>query len=111
MGVRQSAPARRRASWLTGGIIDSFHRQRLVGAGAEAAFVLSGLAALASEPWMRRTLEGFSRLCLGFADRLPLGTAYLAHVEPQLQAAGSGARATAAAVPSRPRGRSMRAGS
>jgi hypothetical protein len=76
----------------TGGIIDSFHRQRLVGAGSEAAFVLSGLAALASEPWMRRTLEGFSRLCLGFADRLPLGTAYLAHVEPP-PAAGGGTRA------------------
>jgi hypothetical protein len=77
----------------TGGIIDSFHRQRLVGAGAEAAFVLSGLGALASEPWMRRTLEGFSRLCQGFADRLPLGTAYLAHVDPLPQAAGSGTRA------------------
>jgi hypothetical protein len=46
----------------TGGIVDSFHRQRFVGAGAEAGFVLAGLAALASEPWMRRTLEGFSRL-------------------------------------------------
>jgi hypothetical protein len=75
----------------TGGIIDSFHRQRLVGAGAEAGFVLSGLAALASEPWIRRTLEGFSRLCVDFADRLPMGTAYLAHVEPL--AAGSGTRA------------------
>ena len=39
---------------------------------------------------MRRTLEGFSRLCFGFADRLPLGTAYLAHVEPL--GSGSGAR-------------------
>jgi hypothetical protein len=65
-----------------GGIVDSFHRQRLVGAGAEAAFVLSGLAALAPEPRLRRTLEGFSRLCLGFADILPIGTGYLVHVPP-----------------------------
>ena len=77
----------------TGGLIDSFHRQRLAGAGAEAAYVLSGLAALAAEPWMRRTLEGFSRLCLGFADRLPLGTAYLAHVEPLPHAAEGGTQA------------------
>jgi hypothetical protein len=77
----------------TGGIVDSFHRQRFVGAGAEAGFILAGLAALASEPWMRRTLEGFSRLCLGFADRLPMGTACLAHVAPTPQAAGGGKRA------------------
>jgi len=65
-----------------GGIVDSFHRQRLVGAGAEAAFVLAGLAALSSEPRVRKTFEGFSRLCLGFADALPMGTAHLAHVQP-----------------------------
>lgn len=76
----------------TGGIVDSFHRQHLVGAGAEAGYVLSGLAAIASEPWMRRTLEGFSRLCLGFADRLPLGTSHLAHVGPPPQAEGGGRR-------------------
>jgi hypothetical protein len=76
----------------TGGIVDSFHRQRLVGAGAEAGFVLSGLAAVASEPWMRRTLEGFSRLCLGFADRLPLGTSHLGLGGPPLQAEGGGKR-------------------
>jgi len=72
-----------------GGIVDSFHRQRLAGAGAEAAFVLSGLANLAPEPRMRRTLEGFARLCLGFADALPLGTAYLAHVQPPAAAGGA----------------------
>ncbi len=76
----------------TGGVIDSFHRQRLVGAGAEAGFVLSGLASLASEPWMRRTLEGFSRLCVDFADRLPMGTAYLVHVQPPAASSGTRAR-------------------
>jgi len=65
-----------------GGIVDSFHRQRLVGAGAEAAFVLAGLASLAPDARARKTLEGFSRLCLDFSDALPLGTAYLAHVRP-----------------------------
>jgi len=52
-----------------GGIVDSFHRSRIVDAGSEAGFVLAGLAALATDPWMRRTLEGFAGRCLAFADR------------------------------------------
>jgi hypothetical protein len=63
-----------------------------VGDGAEAGFVLAGLAAIASEPWMRRTLEGFSRLCLGFAERLPMGTAWLAHADPAPRPAGGAKR-------------------
>lgn len=55
-----------------GGIVDSFHRGRIVDAGAEAGFVLAGLASLATEPWMRRTLEGYARGCLAFADRTTL---------------------------------------
>ena len=64
-----------------GGIIESFHCQRLAGAGAEAGWVLAGLADLAAETWMRRTLEGFSRLCLSFADGLPPGTSYVEHLD------------------------------
>lgn len=63
-----------------GGIVGSFRDQRLTGAGAEAGWVLAGLADLAVEPWMRRTLEGFSRMCLAFADGLPMGTSSIGHL-------------------------------
>jgi hypothetical protein len=83
-----------------GGIVESFHHQRLVGAGAEAGWVLAGLVELATEPWMRRTFEGFSRLCLAFADRLPTGTSHVEHLAGVPVAAGEAG--------SRPRGRSRR---
>jgi hypothetical protein len=63
-----------------GGIVESFTDQRLAGAGAEAGWALAGLADLAAEPWMRRALEGFSRMCLSFADGLPPGTSHVCHL-------------------------------
>ncbi len=83
-----------------GGIVESFRNQRLAGVGAEAGWVLAGLAEPAAEPWMRRTLEGFSRLCLAFADGLPTGTSYVEHL--------AGLPVAAEEEGPRPRGRSRR---
>ncbi len=91
-----------------GGIVESFHDQRLAGAGAEAGWVLAGLADLAVEPWMRRTLEGFSRMCVAFADGLPPGTSHVAHLAelaaaaPAADARGRGRRREGASTASGP---------
>lgn len=92
-----------------GGIVESFPGLRLAGAGAEAAWVLAGLAELVREPWVRRALEGFARHCLAFADGLAPGTAYVDHLASIAPVPGGehrrpGRRSAAAAKPAATRG-------
>jgi hypothetical protein len=77
--VHVNRPASARAVDPVGGITDSFARQRLLFAGAEAAYVLGALAPHCRDPQARETARALARLALGFSDRAPAGTAFFQH--------------------------------
>jgi hypothetical protein len=93
--VHANRPAGRPREPL-GGIGDSFRRQRLLYAGAEAAWVLRCLAAQCEDREARKTAEGLAAMALSFSGSAPLGTAFLHHTrwDPagKPQEAGLGAR-------------------
>ncbi len=78
--VHLNRPAGNRSVDTLGGIADSFNRQRLLFAGAEAAYVLLSLGEICRHPDQRETSLELARLVMGFSRGAPLGAAFLQHI-------------------------------
>jgi hypothetical protein len=86
---------------MSGCLVDSFARQRLIFAGHETALLLARLGEQAAEPEMRALLQASARQCLGSARRAPLGTSFFQHTRWDAAGKTDGARGKTGPVDSR----------
>jgi hypothetical protein len=86
---------------MSGCLVDSFARQRLIFAGHETALLLARLGDVAGEPALRQLLHAIARRCLGSARSAPLGTSFFQHTRWDAAGKTDGAKGKTGPVDSR----------